>query len=424
MLLPRYESYKDSGVEWLGEIPEEWSLWKGFQIFKENKEKNRGMVENTVLSLSHGRIVVKPEEKIHGLVPESFEGYQIIEPTDTIIRTTDLQNDQTSLRCGYANDHGIITSAYLSLKSLGTAKPKFIYYALHSYDLLKVFYSMGSGLRQNLDFTDFKRILVPIPSANTQKRIVSFLDQKTAEIDEAITKKKALIKLLQEQKSILINQAVTKGLNHGVSKKNSGIEWVGDIPTHWELQKAKYLFDKTQHLVHDNDGIVTAFRDGQVTLRTNRRTGGFTIALQEKGYQGVKTGQLVVNSMDAFAGAIGISDSDGKCSPEYVVFDAKQPSETFLPFYAYLLRNMAEKGYIQAICPAVRQRALRFRYPNLAPVLLPTPKINEQKQIVEVIEKTKSTHLKATNRLSTQINLLNEFKQSLISSVVTGKIKV
>ncbi|MGP5663258.1 hypothetical protein ACTXPE_12885, partial [Psychrobacter celer] len=122
---PRYDSYKDSGVDWLGEIPEEWDLTPAFKFINENKLKNKGLTVDTVLSLSYGNILIKPKEKLTGLVPESFETYQIVEPNDIIIRCMDLQNDKTSLRIGLVKDKGIITSAYLALKVANSYLPEY-----------------------------------------------------------------------------------------------------------------------------------------------------------------------------------------------------------------------------------------------------------------------------------------------------------
>ncbi|MBL4680182.1 MAG: restriction endonuclease subunit S [Pseudomonadales bacterium] len=185
--MPRYKSYRDSGIAWLGEIPTEWSLKPGLVAFSENKHKNKGMKESVVLSLSYGSIIIKPKEKLVGLVPESFETYQLIEPSDIIIRGTDLQNDKTSLRTGLAKDKGIITSAYISLKVGRNYESRFLHYYLHALDTTKVIYKLGSGLRQNLSFLDFKRLpIFDIPKA-TQTAIANFLDEKTTQIDKAIT---------------------------------------------------------------------------------------------------------------------------------------------------------------------------------------------------------------------------------------------
>ena len=200
---------KDSCVEWIGQVPEHWELTIGMNVFRENKRDNKGMKENTVLSLSYGKIIIKPEEKLFGLVPESFETYQIVEPNDIIIRCTDLQNDQTSLRTGLAQDKGIITSAYLNLKVINNYSAKFLHYYLHALDITKVLYKFGSGLRQNLSFLDFKRLPIIDISLAEQQQIADYLDAQIIKIDQAIALKTAHIEKLKEYKSVLINDVAT-----------------------------------------------------------------------------------------------------------------------------------------------------------------------------------------------------------------------
>lgn len=419
-----YESYKDSGVEWLGAVPSHWDVKPGLTCFKENKDRNNSLLEKTILSLSYGRIIIKPDKKMTGLVPASFENYQLIRPGDIVIRTTDLQNDQTSLRVGLAKDKGMITSAYLGLRCVQSINPAFIYRLLEGYDAQKIFYGMGSGLRQNIDFQDFKRMPILLPPRSEQDRIAQFLDEKTAEIDAVIAKKERLIELLQEQKRILIHRAVTRGMDPDASLKDSGVEWIGSIPAHWETKKAKYLLHQTKSPVKKEHNIVTAFRDGQVTLRSNRRTEGYTFAILEQGYQAVRPGQLVINSMDAFAGAIGVSDSEGKCSPEYVVCDSVNSDDMDLHFAALLLRQMALSGYIEVICSAVRQRALRIRFNDLAPLTLIIPPIDEQKAIVNMVDGLEVSFKTIVEKTREELKGVSDYRNILISSVVTGKIKV
>ena len=238
---PTYDSYKDSGVEWIGEVPTTWRIEPGRQCLYENKEKNTGMKETRVLSLSYGRVIVKDENQLTGLVPESFETYQIVQPGDIIIRGTDLQNDMTSLRTGLARDTGIITSAYINLRPKPQIDPVFLHYLLHSYDVKKVFYALGSGLRQSLSYEDFKYLRLPIPSPEEQRAIAAFLDEKCAKLDAAVRIKEEQIALLRERRQILIQQAVTRGLNPAVPMKDSGIDWIGQMPAHWEVKRVKHV---------------------------------------------------------------------------------------------------------------------------------------------------------------------------------------
>ncbi|MCK9506155.1 MAG: restriction endonuclease subunit S [Porticoccaceae bacterium] len=272
--------------------------------------------------------------------------------------------------------------------------------------------------RSKLKDVDF---LLPPPSE--QHAIAAFLDDKCAKIDEAVRIKEEQIKLLRERKQILIQQAVTRGLNPDAPMKDSGIDWIGQVPAHWEVKRFKYLFEQSRLPTRLGDGIVTAFRDGQVTLRSNRRLDGYTEAILEGGYQGVRSGQLVLNSMDAFEGAIGVSESDGKCTPEYVICN---PIGSGLSqyYFAYLLREMALARYIQVICNAVRQRAIRIRYNNLAHRFMVVPPHAEQLEIVEFIENTKTKIRDATSIKRDQINALTEYKTTLINAAVTGKIRI
>ncbi|GHX28434.1 Type I restriction-modification system, specificity subunit S [Vibrio cholerae] len=195
---------------------------------------------------------------------------------------------------------------------------------------------------------------------------------------KAIYIKQQQIERLRERKHVIIQQAVTQGLETNVPMQDSGVDWIGEIPKHWGIVRFKNLFTQSRLPVRKGDGVVTSYRDGQVTLRSNRRVGGYTEAILEGGYQGIRKGQLVLNSMDAFEGAIGVSDSDGKCTPEYVICDPINSVNVSQYYFAYLLREMALAKYIQVICNAVRQRAVRIRYNNLAPLFMVVPPVKEQ----------------------------------------------
>ncbi|BBL89782.1 type I restriction endonuclease subunit S [Vibrio rotiferianus] len=200
---------KDSGVDWIGEVPEHWGIVPGFTVFKEGKDSNKGMIESQVLSLSYGNIIVKPEEKLVGLVPESFETYQIALPGDIIIRCTDLQNDKTSLRTGIVRNKGIITSAYLNLRLKTEHSAEFMHYFLHVLDITKAIYRFGSGLRQNLSYQDFKHMRILMPPKAEQIEIVNYINNRVEMAESSIDLIKNQIEKLKEYKTSLINSAVT-----------------------------------------------------------------------------------------------------------------------------------------------------------------------------------------------------------------------
>ena len=420
---PRYESYKDSGVAWLGKVPSHWKLTTGRTCLSEQCNKNIGNKEKTVLSLSYGKIVIKPEDKLHGLVPESFETYQIITPGNIIIRSTDLQNDKVSLRVGLVKDKGIITSAYLCLNVKHELNPRFTYYLLHSYDILKVYYGMGSGLRQNLSFTDFKYLPLSFPSLEEQKRIVNFLDKKTAEIDEAIAQKQKLIKLLQEQKAILINRAVTKGLNPNVTMRDSGIEWIGEIPEHWEVKRLKFIAQiiagqSPHESTYNSVGVGSILVNGPVefsggdlgkTVETKWTTSPKKFVSQETllfCLRGSTTGRLNI-SHKALSIGRGVAG---------IIFSPEDNNS----FYHYVIWSLAQQirgTFRGSTFPSITS-------PQLGNYPVPIVPINEQNQIYEQIKQIEEDTSKVISSVNKELTSLQELNQVLISNAVTGKIKI
>jgi type I restriction enzyme, S subunit len=196
------------------------------------------------------------------------------------------------------------------------------------------------------------------------------------------------------------------------------IPWLKQLPGHWTARRAKYLFRQSQLPTTETDGVVTAFRDGQVTLRVNRRIDGFMLAEQEVGYQGVRRGQLVIHSMDAFAGAIGVSESDGKCTPEYVVLDPRDP-DLDVRFFAAALREMARQHFIEISCPSVRERAPRIRYSTFGDMLLPVPPPREQRAIADYLDRKAAAVSALIEKKAQQRVLVEERLQAEITEWVS-----
>jgi type I restriction enzyme S subunit len=200
---------KDSGVQWVGEMPTHWKKHPIYYYFSERKNKNSLGTETNLLSLSYGKIIRKDINSNGGLLPEGFNTYNIIEINDIIIRPTDLQNDKRSLRTGISREHGIITSAYIAMKVRKNVNPRYFHYLLHAYDVMKVFYNMGNGVRQGLNFSEFSRLMVLEPPLDEQQQIADYLDQKCTQIDGIISDKKKQLETLEEYKKSLIFEYVT-----------------------------------------------------------------------------------------------------------------------------------------------------------------------------------------------------------------------
>ena len=231
---------KDSGIEWIGEIPEGWEIKYFVQLFSQVKNKNIGLREKNLLSLSYGKIKQKSIETVGGLLPDNFEGYNIIDRNDIVLRLTDLQNDQHSLRVGLSHERGIITSAYCSIRVRGAESPNYLYYYLHTFDIAKGFYGMGSGVRQGLNWDGLKYIKILLPPQHEQDRISVFLNQKTLAIDSMLSKTISSIEEYKKLKQAVITQAVTKGVRGEREMKDSGVDWIGEIPKEWRKTQLRH----------------------------------------------------------------------------------------------------------------------------------------------------------------------------------------
>ncbi len=207
--LDKNVSMKDSGIEWVGGIPATWDVHPVYVYFGERKNKNYALQEQNLLSLSYGRIIRKDIDTVGGLLPASFNTYNIVEAGDIIIRPTDLQNDKRSLRTGLVTEKGIITSAYIDLAPKGDINSEYFHYLLHSYDVQKVFYHMGNGVRQGLNYSEFSKLMVFAPPRDEQDSIVSYLNDKCSEIESIILQKQEQLSVLADYKKSIIYEYVT-----------------------------------------------------------------------------------------------------------------------------------------------------------------------------------------------------------------------
>lgn len=411
---------KDSGIEWVGSIPFHWAIHPVYYYFGERKNKNKLGQEDNLLSLSYGQIIRKDINTSDGLLPESFNTYNIVEEGDIVIRPTDLQNDKRSLRTGLVCERGIITSAYIGLKPIKRIDSRFFNYQLHAYDVIKVFYNMGNGVRQGLNYSEFSRLLVFEPPIEEQKKIADYLDVLCAEAEAIGAEIQAQIDTLEQYKRSVIAETVTKGLNPDATMKDCGIQWIGQMPAHWECIRGKYILKYIQKPIREDDGVITCFRDGEVTLRSNRREDGFTMADKEIGYQGIDVGDLVVHCMDGFAGAIGISNSRGKASPVLNVLDTDQNKR----YIMYFLRSMAYSDVFLALATGIRVRSCDLRWNKLSELFYPVPPVEEQEAIVKHIDEVICKTNEVITGKKEQLTVLEAYKKSLIFEYVTGKKEV
>jgi type I restriction enzyme S subunit len=427
-----YEAYKDSYASWLGEVPADWQVGPGRICIYENKDKNTGMKESTVLSLSYGRVIVKDEDKMTGLVPESYETYQIVQPGDIIIRGTDLQNDVTSLRTGLAKDRGIITSAYINLRPKPNAYAEFLHYLLHSYDVKKVFYGLGSGLRQNLSFVDFKYLTIPLPSLPEQRAIAAFLDDKCAKIDGAVKIKEEQIALLSERRQIIIQDAVTRGLNPAAPMKDSGTDWIGQIPAHWEKMKISHI-GMVGNGSTPSRSDTSYWRDGDIPWLNSSKVNDFVItkadqfvtakAKRECHLPFVEPDDLVmgITGQGKTRGMVAICKIATTINQHLAFIRVKRPGVQ-TDFLLYFLVSSYDWLRSQSDSNGSTKGAITCE--DLKGYIALIPPVSEQKEIVAHIQNGSDAIDAAISIKQDQIAALKEYKTSLINAAVTGKIKV
>ena len=430
--LGRYDAYKDSGIEWLGEVPEHWEIahLKRFCTkITDGAHTSPDLSSNgypflTVVNLNNGILDFKnclftsyvDYEKLvrNGCQPKK---YDVLYSKDGTISETAVIDEDRSF---------VVGSSFIIVRpNLKMSNSFFLCYFLTS-DIMRYqarIYVKGASLPRISIFNIAKLISI-IPPLQEQKAIAVYLGTKTAQIDGKIDLLTQKATQYGKLKQSLINETVTRGLDKTVVMKDSGVEWIGGVPEHWKIRRAKDLFNKKARACFDDDDIVTAFRDGQVTLRLNRRVTGFTNAIKEHGYQRIHAGDLVIHAMDAFAGAIGVSDSTGKSSPVYSAYTAKDKETVYMPYYGKLLRQMALSGFISSLGKGIRERSTEFRHKEFVPLKVVVPALEEQQAIADYLD-TKTAHIdRIIETINTQIEKLKELRKTLINDVVTGKIKV
>jgi len=407
--MPNYPTYKNSGFEWIRDVPTHWKLERIGNVFSERKEKVSDK-EFSPLSVT-----------MRGIVPQ-LETVAMTNDGDNrkkVCRGDFVINSRSDRRgsSGLSSMDGSV-SLICTVLEPKNIYPKYAHYLLRSIKFQEEYYRFGSGIVSDLwstNFSSMKNIIIPLPPIEEQKTISEYLDYESSKLESIKCSHESLSNALRERRKI----AVTRGIDRKTGFRSSEIEWLEEIPTNWKEVKAKNLFVEMNRDVRPDDEIVTVFRDGQVCLRSKRRLTGFTMAVLEHGYQGIRKGDLVLHSMDAFAGAIGVSEDDGRATPEYVV--TTPIDQRFnCQYYAEVLRLMAERGYIYVICPSVRERAPRFRYSKFAEVKLPVPPIHEQSSIAEFI-----VELYRFEKKSKKIVGLSEERFEILATEITlGKFDV
>ena len=412
---------KDSGIGWVHEIPIDWDVIRGKYLFTNDKMLVGAKVEAYErLALTMQGVVKRSKDDTEGLQPDKFNTYQILKTGELVFKLIDLQNISTS-RVGLSPYTGIVSPAYIILKSNEQILPEYAekYYLMMWMN--QVFNALGdSGVRSSLNVGELLELQLPLPHIEEQRRIADFLDRECGKIDSIIADVEKQIELLEKYKRSIIQTTVSKGLDYSADLGKSKVKYVGNIPYHWEVKRGKYIFSYIQKPVKENDGVITCFRDGEVTLRSNRREEGFTVSEKEIGYQGIDVGDLIVHGMDGFAGAIGISDARGKASPVLNNLMTAYCKK----YYMYYLRNMSYRGVFISLSTGIRVRTCDTNWGKLREIYYAVPPLEEQQVIADYLDKKCAEIDSVIADKKRQLDVLENYKKSLIYEYVTGKKEV
>ena len=415
-MVQKMRKMKDSGIEWIGESPEGWEIKYFVQLFSQVKNKNIGLREKNLLSLSYGKIKQKSIETVGGLLPDNFEGYNIIDRNDIVLRLTDLQNDQHSLRVGLSHERGIITSAYCSIRVRGAESPNYLYYYLHTFDIAKGFYGMGSGVRQGLNWDGLKYIKILLPPQHEQDRISVFLNQKTLEIDSMLSKTISSIEEYKKLKQAVITQAVTKGVRGEREMKDSGVEWIGKINHRFSLIKLKYICS-----------ILDQYRK---PISADKRSQSGSVLYDYYGASGAidKIDDYTIDDHVMLIGEDGANlrmrnlplmyEVNGKAWINNHAHILKPTERVDFYYLFYALEELDINPYITGSAqPKLSQEKLQN-------IWVPLPDLEEQQEIATYI-RSKCAEIDGLIAKKEQlVKELESYKKSLIYEVVTGKREV
>ena len=420
--LKRYENYKDSGVEWLREIPEHWEIMKTTHVF--NKIGSGTTPTSTDTKYYDGEINwLQTGDLTDNIISETSKKitYKALKDFSTlkIYPKNSLVIAMYGATIGKAGILDIETATNQACCVLSNAKQILEKYAFYWFLASKNnIISMGYGGGQpNISQDLIKSLRMTIPTKAEQTKIASFLDDKTAQIDEVISQKEKLIELLKERKEIVINDAVTKGLDKDVEFVDSDVEWIGKIPKHWEVIKFKHLFYEKKK-IHDISLNCGSISFGKVVEKNDEKIPASTKA----SYQVLNKGEFLINPLnlnyDLKSLRIGLSDLDVVVSSGYIIIKNKENIDKI--YFNWLLHRY-DIAFMKTLGAGVRQT---LNFGDIAETLLVNPPIDEQMQIAEYIENQTTKIDIAIELQQNYISKLKEYKASLIDSVVTGKVKV
>ncbi len=421
--MERYSEYKDSGIYYIPLIPSSWNVLKGKILFKEEKRPIRQQDE-IVTCFRDGQVTLRKNRRLEGFTNSLKEiGYKGIRKGDLVIHNMDA----FAGAIGVSDSDGKGTPVYAVCTPIREDVNQYYYCFLLRF-LAKIGFiqSLAKGIRErSTDFRygDFKELLLPVPSRAEQDAIVRYLDAATSKIDKAIVMQQKMIDLLNERKQIIIQNAVTKGLDENVEMKDSGVEWIGMIPKHWGLYPLrKYLNVNSKRNMPNAQLLSVTREEGVIVRNTESKEENHNFIPDDlSNYKYVRKGQFVINKMKSWQGSYGVSNFNGIVSPAYFVYDLNYPNTTY---FSMAIRSKMFSPFFSKYSKGIRIDQWDLVPEALKVIPFLEPPVEEQIEIVEYLGNLIPKIESKISNYQRQIALLQERKQIIINEVVTGKVKV
>lgn len=434
--MERYKEYKDSGVQWLGEVPSHWTISSVRSLVQEYVEKNKPEKTRELLALSYSLGVTLYRDKQFNMdrVKENYEEYKIVYENVLVVSPNDIIKGSAYVSKYY----GCISPMYITFKSRFEDPTYLLYlsYLLRTKQAGRTFFSLAKGLigsildngkyvtrRMSVSRNDILSFKIAMPPLSEQKKILGYLESKTSKIDEYIAEKEKEVQLLNELKEAEIAKVVTQGLNPNVKMKDSGISWIGMIPEHWEVKQLRSFLSLFTEKGHGDAQLLSVTRELGVILRDkdNKEENHNFVPDDLSGYKYIEKGDFVINKMKAWQGSYAVSNYDGIVSPAY--FTCKL-SGVEKDFFSLAIRSKAYVGFFTSHSKGIRVGQWDLDPNALKSIPFFLPPLDEQQAIVAYInDKTAKVESLITD-LQAGIEHLKEYKQRLIADCVTGQINV
>lgn len=419
--MKRYDRYKESGISWIGEIPEHWEKRRCKDILTECKELVGHECDNyTLLSLTTNGVIIRDVSEGKGKFPKDFDTYKVVNPGNLIFCLFDV--DETPRTVGCSCHRGMITGAY-NVFSVESVSVDYLCYYFISLDDRKALKPLYRGLRKVVPLPTFMSMQIYLPPLSEQETIVAYLVEKVAQIDNLVAKQEAQISYLRELKQAIIAKAVIQGIDPQAPLRPSGIPWIGNIPEHWEEVKMRKIIDFFSDKGYPDETLLSVVRERGVIIRDteSKEENHNYIPSDLSGYKRVQQGDFVINKMKAWQGSYAVSDYQGIVSPAYYTCKLRIPNKVFF--------NLAIRSKVYVPFFTQYSKGIRVDQWDLSPIglkdipfFLPPPP--EQEAIVTYINRKTEEIDRLIAMREQEIARVRDLKQTVIADVVTGRINV